>query len=128
MGAGVTAILLCGRGGTLVDSDVLRASAGTALRMPLVNAKNLAQSLRTLRDAGFWIYGLDGTAELALENVSWPQRCVLVVGNETKGLRPGVLKVCDETVSIPLENNVESLNAAVATGIELFRMRDAREG
>lgn len=123
MGAGVAAVLLCGRGGALVDSDVLRASAGTALRMPLVNCKNLTQSLRTLRNAGFWIYGLDGAANCSVEDVSWPERCVLVVGNETKGLRPGVLKVCDETVSIRLDNDVESLNAAVATGIALFRMR-----
>ena len=55
--------------------------------------------------------------------MSWPQRVVLVAGNESEGMRPGVQKNCDEIVSIPLANELDSLNVAVATAVVLFQIR-----
>ena len=124
-GAGVHAVLICERGGALLDETVVRASAGTVLRMPIVPCKNLAQTLRKLRDADFWIYALDANGAQNALTMDWPERHALVVGNETKGIRPGVLKVCDATVAIPLDNKLDSLNVAVATGIALFQGRPA---
>jgi 23S rRNA (guanosine2251-2'-O)-methyltransferase len=120
-GAGVAAVVLPQRGGALVDQTVIRASAGTALHVPLVTAPNLANTIRLLKKADFWIYGLDASAKQSVFTFQWPKRTALVVGNETKGLRPVIAKLCDDMLNIPLADGVESLNAAVAGSIALFQ-------
>lgn len=121
-GAGARAVLAPARGGALVDDTVVRASAGTVSRVPLVACGNLPQTLRRLREAGFWVYGLDARGEQDVFQVDWPERVALVVGNETSGMRPGVAKACDAKVRIPLAGGVESLNAAVAASVVLFQV------
>ena len=54
---------------------------------------------------------------------SGPDRVLIVAGNETKGIRPGIRKQCDELVKIPMEEELDSLNVAVATSIALFQVR-----
>ena len=121
-GAGVAGIILASRGGALLDDSVVRASAGTVLRVPLASCPNISQALKKLRQADFWIYGLDAGGTHDVFQMDWPARVALVAGNETEGIRPGVRKGCDEIVSIPLENELDSLNVAVATSIALFQV------
>lgn len=126
LGAGVSAVLLPSRKTALLDDTVVRASAGAVFNIPIAYCSNLPTALRKLKEHHFWVYGLDASADSTVFEVDWPKRCVLVVGNETSGLRPGVRKVCDETLSIPLHNDLDSLNAAVATGIALFQIATRR--
>jgi 23S rRNA (guanosine2251-2'-O)-methyltransferase len=126
VGAGTSALVLTERKGALVDESVIRASTGTVFRIPLVKAGNLSQAMQQLKDAGFWIYGLDAQGETSVFDMDWPRRTVLVLGNETKGLRPNIAKNCDALVSIPLANDLESLNAAMAAGIALFQIAHGR--
>lgn len=121
LGAGASGLIVAGRGAALLDDTVLRASAGTALRLPICKEANLATALRTLKDHGFWIYGLAAEGAESVFTIQWPPRVVLVVGNETEGLRPGVRKACDALVRIPLRNGVDSLNAAVSASVALFQ-------
>lgn len=120
VGAGCAGVIVPARGGALVDDAVVRASAGTVFHVPLVRCGNVAQALRSLQAAGFWVYGMAGTAPRSVFQVDWPARAALVMGNETHGLRHGVAKACDDTLRIPLAPRVESLNVAVAAGIALF--------
>ena len=121
--AGASGVLVPARGGALLSAEVLRASAGTLFRVPIVKCPNLGQALRHAQDAGFWVYGLASDAPETVFDARWPDRSVLVIGNETSGLRPGVRKACDALVGIPIAAGVESLNAAVAAGIALFQAR-----
>jgi 23S rRNA (guanosine2251-2'-O)-methyltransferase len=121
-GAGVAGVLLPSRGGALLDEDVVRASAGAVFRVPVVNCGNLGQALRTLKEQGFWTYGLDVQGEQDVFRMSWPERVALVVGNETDGISPSVKKGCDAVVRIPMAAGQESLNVVVAAGIALFQV------
>jgi 23S rRNA (guanosine2251-2'-O)-methyltransferase len=120
--AGVHAVIVPARGGALIDEDVLRASAGAVFHIPVVMCGNVSQALRDLRDAGFWTYGLDAAGEQSVFDVKWADRCAIVMGNETKGLRSGVQKACDVVVRIPLATGMESLNVSVAAGVALFQV------
>lgn len=122
-GAGVKAVLIGARGGALVDEEVVQASAGTVFRVPIVRCGNLPTALRQCRDANYWIVGLDGQAEKSIFDFRWPDRAVLVVGNETEGLRHVSQKACDELVRIPLAEGVESLNVSSAASAALFLRR-----
>ena len=113
---------LSARGGALLDESVLRASAGALFHIPIMNCLNLADALRKLKQADFWVYGLEAGGGECVFDMRWPNRCALVVGNEAEGLRPGIRKVCDAFVHIPLANGLDSLNAAVAAGVVLFQV------
>ena len=130
LGAGASGVLLPARGGALLDDMVVRASAGAVFHVPVVNCGSLPQALRTVRQSGFWVYGLTADAESDVFTTAWADRCVLVLGNETDGLRPVVRKACDSLVRIPLAGALDSLNVVVAAGVALFqtvrqRMHDA---
>lgn len=121
-GAGAAGVLVTSRGGALLDEDVLRASAGTAFHVPIVQCGNVAQTLHVLKEAGFWVYAMDAAGGQSVFDTPWANRCALVLGNETEGLRPGVRKAADASVTIPLARELDSLNVAVAGAIALFQI------
>jgi 23S rRNA (guanosine2251-2'-O)-methyltransferase len=123
VGAGAAGIVLSSHGGMLLDESIVRASAGTVLRIPIVACADLPRALREIKEHKFWVYGLDAQGKDNVFVVPWAERTALVLGNETKGMRPSVRKVCDATVSIPLANGLDSLNAAVAAGVAMFQVR-----
>lgn len=124
--AGVDAVLLPQRGGALVDQEVIRSSAGAVWHIPLVACGNLAQALRELKEADFWVYGLDAGGRDDVFSMKWPRRCVLVAGSESKGMRPGTEKLCDAMLSIPLARGIESLNVAVSAGIAMYKCKQGQ--
>ena len=110
-----------------LSTVAVKASAGTALRIPIARVSSLASALEQAKERGYWVVGLDGGApskgdpeRFTVWDYDWDRPVVLVVGNEGRGLRPGVRTACDALVEIPMRGAAESLNASVAAGIALF--------
>lgn len=96
----------------------VKASAGAAESLPLIRVVNLRRALEQLRDYGFWIVGAEGGEGESVFDFSFPEKTVLVMGSEGKGVSPTIKKTCDFLVSIPQEvSQVNSLNVSVAGGI-----------
>jgi 23S rRNA (guanosine2251-2'-O)-methyltransferase len=98
-----------------------KTSAGAAARIPVAQAGNLVRALKDYQEAGCMVVGLaaDGDVELTgFELADGP--LVLVVGSEGGGLSRLVAETCDQLLSIPMANQVESLNAGVAAGVALY--------
>lgn len=104
-----------------------KASAGSAARVPVARATNLARQLRAYADAGLFIVGLagDGAADVGALEVADGPLC-LVVGAEDSGLSRIVAQTCDLVAHIPITREVESLNAGVAAGIALYEIARTR--
>ncbi|MBD0335217.1 MAG: 23S rRNA (guanosine(2251)-2'-O)-methyltransferase RlmB [Cyanobacteria bacterium Co-bin13] len=105
-----------------ITSTVSKVAAGALEAIPVARVVNLKRALETLKNAGFWIYGLSSEASQPLHNVSFDRPTVLVVGAEGDGLSLTVQQSCDELVSIPLRGATPSLNASVATGMALYEV------
>jgi 23S rRNA (guanosine2251-2'-O)-methyltransferase len=105
---------------------VVKASSGAIFHLPVIQTTHIGRDLEIMQQVGFWVYGLAASAGEDLFAVDWPKRRVLVVGNESKGLRPVVRKAADALIRIPMAPEVESLNVAVATSIALFAARGPR--
>ncbi len=118
--AGVDAVLLPKRHSAPLNAAALKASAGGAESLLLVEVTNLARRLAWLQDQGIWIIGAAGEGEQLWNTVDLTVGCAVVVGSEDKGLRALTRKSCDQLVRIPMFGEVSSLNVSVATGILLF--------
>ncbi len=103
-----------------VSPGVYNASVGAVETIPVIQIVNLADALRKLKDAGFWIVGTSlGDKTQTLKQLPPLEKVVLVLGTELEGLSPLVAKTCDFLVQIPLKGKVQSLNVS-ATGAILM--------
>ncbi|GAU08377.1 23S rRNA (guanosine(2251)-2'-O)-methyltransferase RlmB [Desulfoplanes formicivorans] len=109
-----------------------RASAGALEKIPMAQVTNLSRALETCARAGVPIYGAGlgkDAASLFAARLVLP--AVLVLGNEEKGIRPGVLKRCDHLLTIPMAGTFDSLNVAQAGAMimgQFLRTRHAQKG
>ena len=120
--AGAGAVVIAERRAAGLTETVAKSAAGALEHLPVVRAGNINQTLRTLRDLGYFIYGLDERGEMAYNAVDWPEKTVIVMGAEGKGLHDLVRRHCDFLVSIPMMGQVPSLNVSVAAGIVLYEV------
>ena len=121
-GAGVDGVVFPERRSAQVNETVMRASAGTAGRIPLVRVVNLTRALEDLKEAGAWIYGLAaGEASRDYLEEHFDRATVLVLGSEGEGLHQKLQEHCDGLLAIPMPGGIESLNVASAAAIMLFR-------
>jgi len=119
----MTGLLLPRKGCARLDSLVIKASAGTLFKATVLFCDDLRGALQQCRRRHTKIYGLSSHNSEALADFSETRPNVFLLGNETTGLSAELLDLCDARVRIPMENDVESLNVAVAAGILAFRQR-----
>lgn len=109
-----------------VTPAVVNASSG-ATEMLLIAQHNLAQAMDRLKEAGGWMVGLEGSPEAQPpQALNLKGGVGLVIGNEGQGLRRLVREKCDLLMRLPMQGQIDSLNAAVAGSIALFLARQAR--
>jgi 23S rRNA (guanosine2251-2'-O)-methyltransferase len=128
IGAIVRSAYAFGCGGLIVAGvrdikmeNILRASSGAALALPIVHAPNAADALNELRLAGFRSYAADMHGADA-SKVDWGAKRVLILGNEGEGIPDRILKRCDERVSIRMAREFDSLNVSAAAAVLFDRI------
>ena len=124
--AGVDGIIITKHRSIGLDSVVAKASAGAIEYVPVAKVTNLSQTLRELKDDGFWVLGTDAEGTVGYDKADYKGAMVIVIGSEGEGMRDTVRKSCDILVSIPMSGHVNSLNAAVAAGIVIFEAAKQR--
>ena len=123
---GVDGLILPERRSAGMGVTAWKVSAGAAAKVPATRVNNLVQALQRCKDAGFFVVGLEGEATQSIRTFPLAgDPLVLVTGAEGKGLSRLVAQSCDMLVSIP-SGGMESLNAAVATGIALYEISAQR--
>jgi 23S rRNA (guanosine2251-2'-O)-methyltransferase len=109
-----------------VTPSVVRASAGAAEHIPVAEVTNLRQTVARLKEAGYWIVGLDMEGGTDYDNFDVENPIALVIGGEGKGLSRLVTEECDYLVRLPMRGKIGSLNASVAAGIVLYEIERRR--
>lgn len=123
---GVHGVVLPTARAASVTPAVVNASSG-ATEMLLIAQHNLAQAMDRLKEVGGWMVGLEGSPEAQPpQKLNLNGGIGLVIGNEGQGLRRLVRDKCDMLMSLPMQGQIDSLNAAVAGSIALFLARQAR--
>lgn len=126
--SGVDGVIIPKHRSVGITPVVSKASTGAVEFVPVARVTNLTQAVAELKAQGFWIFGTDmqGT-DYRKWNAAGP--IALIIGNEGKGMSPGLKKDVDEMLTIPMTGHVQSLNAGVAAGLlmyEAFRQRGGK--
>ncbi len=122
---GVGIVVLPQRRASPMGDAAMRTSAGAAAWVPVAVVQNLADAVRKLKDAGFWIYAADMTGE-RLDAVKFPAKTCFILGNEGEGVSRLLTERSDGTVSIPMQGHVDSLNVSVAAALCMYEYRRSR--
>jgi 23S rRNA (guanosine2251-2'-O)-methyltransferase len=124
--AGAAGVVVPERRAAGLTDVVAKAAAGALEHLPVVRVTNINRALESLKERGFWIYGLDERGTEPYDQAAYSAPTVLVLGGEGAGLREQVRKHCDVLVRIPVTGKISSLNVSVAAGVVLFEWRRRR--
>jgi 23S rRNA (guanosine2251-2'-O)-methyltransferase len=123
---GVHGVLIPPHRAAEITPAVVSSSAGACEHM-LVAQANLAQAIGEIKKAGAWVVGLDESSKSKEpSDISLKGALAIVVGSEGEGIRPLVRQSCDFMLRLPMQGQIESLNAAVAGSVTLYLAYFAR--
>lgn len=124
-GAGVDAIIIPKRRSAMVNATVEKTSAGATSFMKISRVSNLVQAIEKLKQKNIWVYSLDMEGETYYES-NLTGNIALVVGNEGKGISRLIKEKSDHTLRIPMQGQIQSLNASVATAVIMYEANRQR--
>jgi RNA methyltransferase, TrmH family len=126
---GATGAVACRGTAHPYSPKAMRASAGSALRLPVCAGMEPEKAFERLREAGLRVYAASVSSGVAPAEADLRGPCALLIGNEAAGLPPALEHGADARLRIPLAEGVDSLNAAVAGAVLLYeaaRQRNAK--
>jgi 23S rRNA (guanosine2251-2'-O)-methyltransferase len=126
LAAGAHGVVIPERRAAGLTDTVARSSAGALAHLPVAKVTNLARSMEELKEAGYWLVGLDENADQRYTEVDYSSPTAIVMGGED-GMHELTRKRCDFVVSLPTTGPVKSLNVSVATGVVLFEVLRQRQ-
>ena len=124
--AGVHGVIIPKHRSVGLDATVAKASAGAMEYVPVAKVTNLTQTIEELKKQEFWIVGTDQDGTSRYDKIDYRGPLAIVIGSEGEGIGRLIKKNCDFLVTIPMRGSVNSLNAAVATGIIVFEASKQR--
>ena len=113
----------------IFSPKTIRATMGSIFRMPVWNNQNIDEVIRIFKEKNIEILAsvIDADAESIKEH-SFKGGCGVIIGNEGNGVPKEVSAECDGRLTIKMHGNINSFNAAMATGIIMWEMTDRTNG
>lgn len=122
---GVDAIIIPTDRSVKVNSTVVKTSVGAIEYIPIIRVVNLNDTIRKLKDDGYWIIATDMDGE-DYTKIDYNMPVCIVIGNEGKGISRMVYENSDIIASIPMKGKINSLNASVSCAIVLSHIMKDR--
>ena len=118
--AGAACVLLPNHKSSPVTAAAMKTAAGAFAYLPVCRIGNIQQTLKYLKEKGFWVVGTDMDGESLYYEANLKGPLVIVMGAEGKGMSPLTRRMCDFCVRIPMKGKVSSLNVSVAAALLLY--------
>jgi len=116
----IDAIILPDKKSSSINPLVIKASAGTLFRMPIIKTSSLYKTLTKFKENNAALYTLSSHAKYSYKEESYPAKTIFVLGNESVGVSKEIESICDKSIAIPMNRKVESLNVAVTASLLAF--------
>ncbi len=120
--AGVDGIIIPKDRSATVNATVIKTSAGATENVKIAQVVNLCQTIKKLKDNGYWIVGTDLLDSTDYRQIDYSGKIGLVIGSEGFGMSKSVRDLCDFVARIPMYGKINSLNASVATAIMIYEV------
>ena len=114
----VDGIILPKKSSAKISPLVVKASTGTLFKLPIYFCNSLDEILKDLKDTK--IYSLSSYAKNSIYDIEKSDKSIFILGNESEGVSSEVEKLCNDSISIPMNRGVESLNVAVTASLIAF--------
>lgn len=121
--AGISGIIMSKGTVDIFSPKVTRSTMGSVFRVPFMYTENLCETLDLLRKDGIEVYAAYLHGGVPYEEVAYSERAAVLIGNEGNGLSEEAVAHASRNVYIPMAGEVESLNAAIAAALMMFRIR-----
>ena len=114
-----------------INGTVYKTSAGAVAKIPVVRVSNINQIIEKLKKNKFWTAAIDmdeeANSKQQKKNQLWNQTfdtpMAFIMGAEGKGVSVKTKEHADYIISIPMENDIESLNVSVAAAVVLYEWK-----
>lgn len=124
--AGVAGII-CNRSTvSIYNPKSVRSTMGTLFRMPFVYVDDLADTMKLLQNEGVSIYAAHLKGTKSYSDYDYKTPTAFIIGNEGNGISQEIADCADNLMRIPMEGEVESLNAAIAASVLLYEAHRQR--
>ncbi len=121
--SGISAVIVPSQKQAPLNATVFKTSAGTAGRIPVIRVQTTQQGFKDLKLAGFSILALDSSSNTSIWDSEIDSPVAFIIGNEGRGVSSKLMKMVDDTIMLPMENNVESLNASVTAALVCYEWK-----
>ena len=121
--AGIDAVIMSKGTADMYSPKVTRSTMGSIFRVPCYYEENLSALLKDLAASGVVTYAAHLRGESYHNEVSYPAKAGVIIGNEANGISDEVASLAGQLIKIPMEGKVESLNAAIAAVIMMYAMK-----
>lgn len=125
--AGVHGIILPKRRSASLTPVVAKVAAGAAEHVPMARVTNIVRTIQNLKNSGVWVVGADVKGETKYGEYDYKSPLAVVIGSEGDGISRLVRENCDVLLRIPMYGEINSLNAAVAAALIVFKAAGERE-
>ena len=120
--AGIDGIIIPKDRSVDINSTVMKTSAGALENVKVAKVVNLVQTIKKLKDKGYWIVGTDMENSVDYREIDYSGKICIVIGSEGFGMTKSVKDECDFIARIPMYGKINSLNASVAAGVMIYEV------
>lgn len=121
-GAGMSGVILSKGCVDLFNPKVVRSTMGALFRVPFLVCEDIVVQIKKLQEQGFSFYAAHLQGEEDFTRVSYRGKLGILIGNEANGLSREMSELADVKVKIPMEGELESLNAAVSAALFAYEV------
>lgn len=125
-GAGIDGVIMSKETVDIFNPKVIRSTMGSIYRMPFVYTEDLCSTITKVREQNIDVYAAHLKGKNYYENQDYTKGCAFLIGNESNGLKDKTADMATAYIKIPMEGQVESLNAAIATSLLMYEAHRQR--
>ncbi|MBQ8627756.1 MAG: RNA methyltransferase [Agathobacter sp.] len=125
-GAGITGIITNKTTVDLFNPKTIRSTMGSIYRVPFFVTEDLSKTLEQLQGQGISLYAAHLKGEKSYDEENYAKACGFLIGNEGNGLSDEIANLADTYIKIPMEGQVESLNAAISATLLMYEANRQR--
>ena len=127
-GAGISAVFMTKNTVDIYNPKTIRATMGSIYRVPFAIVEDIEEAIEAMKKAGIRTFAAHLDGKDYYDSFSFKEGTAFLIGNEGNGLKTSTANAADAYLKIPMEGQVESLNAAIATSLLMYEAHRQRKG